>query len=179
MGRIKDEQRLTKQLVDVKGRIKYERYASGLPRNLLEKYRLSESDPHILSMREEISLTTAILKSLLERKDPTAAERKEIINLLAAKRKLVEAERAYMIERGMMISYKQLLRLLSYLQQIIFEEIEDEDRRQKIAHRIRRDLLLSYKPPVDFDYKPENWDMIVEGEIVQETPVEDSGRGTF
>ncbi len=173
MGQIKEERKLSRELVRSDGSIRFERYASGLPSNLLEKYRLSEADPHILSMREEISLTTALLKVLIESKEPTAAERKEIINLLAAKRKLVEAERKYMIERGMMISYKQLLRLLSYLQQIIFEEIDDEERRQKIAHKIRQDLLLSYKPPVDFDYQPENWD------VVEPKVIEPEARGAF
>jgi len=160
MAKVREEKKLSRKLIATDGSIRFERYASGLPSNLLEKYRLSEADPHLLSMREEISITTALLKVLLEIQKPSAAERKEIRDLLASKRKLVESERKYMVDRGMMISYKQLLKLLSYLQQIIFEEIPDEKKRQKVAHKIRQDLLLSYKPPVDYDYKPENWDVV-------------------
>lgn len=118
------------------------RYSRSLPGHLLATYERALSDPRLLSLRDELALTDAMLAETLSQLDddtPATNERRiwrEVRKLIDQRRRLVEAEVKHIVLAREMMTAEEAMTLLGTVVDIVTRYLPDPKDRAAIAEDI-------------------------------------------
>lgn len=118
------------------------RYSRSMPDQLLEAYENARQDPRLLSLREDIAMTDAMIAGLLQQLDdeprPAKDRRiwRQVMNQIDLKRRLVASEVRHMVIAGQMIPADDALALVAGIVEIVNKYVPDPADRRSIAEEI-------------------------------------------
>ena len=130
------------------------RYSRSLPGHLLATYEEALRDPRLLSLRDEVALTDAMISELLSQIDDTTAEAKErqifrqVRRLIDQRRRLVETEVQHIVLAREMVTAEEMHALMHAMAAIVTRYVPDPTDRQAIAEEVH--ALLSTDPETPF-----------------------------
>lgn len=128
---------------------KHGRYSLNLPTRLAGKYEQAKSDPDLLALKEEISLTDVRITELLERigedeqKDDGAIWA-AVFEAIEQRRRLVESEARRMRELSLYISAESAMLLISAIADIVRQHVHDKQALGAISGDIEK--LITIEP---------------------------------
>jgi len=118
------------------------RYSRSLPGHLVAAYEEALSDPRLLSLRDDIALTDAMLMETLSQLDddtPAAKERRifrEVLRLSEHRRRLVDSEVNHIVLAREMMTAEQATAMVMAITDIVKRYLPDAKARQAIAEEI-------------------------------------------
>lgn len=127
------------------------RHSRSLPGHLLATYEDARRDPRLLSLREDIALTDAMLMETLSQLDhdtPATKERRiwrEVRKLIDQRRRLVEAEVKHIVLAREMMTAEEAMTLLGAVVDIVTRYLPDPKDRAALAEDIA--TLISANGP--------------------------------
>lgn len=89
----------------------------------------------------------AAMRELIEEGASPSSERRELLDLMERRRRMVETERRLLVEMGLMLSANDLLTTLAVVVSIIEEHVEDGKVRARIGNDIRRLVVARTSRP--------------------------------
>ncbi len=127
------------------------RYSRSLPGHLLATYEDARRDPRLLSLRDELALTDAMLAETLSQLDDDSSEAKErrvfrqVRRLIDQRRRLVETEVKHIVLAREMMTAEEAMTLLGAVVEIVTRYLPDLKARAAIAEEIN--ALISTNGP--------------------------------
>ncbi len=118
------------------------RYSRSLPGHLVAAYKRARHDPQLLSLREEIALTDAMIAELLAQLDDDSPEHtyrrvfRQIRRLIDQRRRLVESEVRHIVLAREMLTTEEALTLMSAVVDVVTRYLPDPTDRAAIAEEI-------------------------------------------
>jgi hypothetical protein len=118
------------------------RYSRSLPGHLLAAYERALTDPKLLSLRDEVALTDAMIAELLRQLDddsPASKYRRifrQIGRLIERRRRLVETEVRHIVLAREMLTAEETLTLVESIVAVVTRYLPDPSDRQAIAEEI-------------------------------------------
>ncbi|MGI8403704.1 MAG: hypothetical protein ACR2OE_02845 [Thermomicrobiales bacterium] len=127
------------------------RYSRSLPGRLVAAYEEALNDPRLLSLRDDIALTDAMLMETLSQLDddtPATKERRvfrEVRKLIEQRRRLVEAEVKHIVLAREIITTEEAMSLMRAVVAIVTRYLPDPKDRVAIAEELH--ALISTNGP--------------------------------
>jgi hypothetical protein len=118
------------------------RYSRSLPGHLVAAYERALADPTLLSLRDEVALTDAMIAELLGQLDDHSPDTKyrrvfrQIGRLIERRRRLVETEVRHIVLAREMLTAEEALTLVESIVAIMTRYLPDPTERQRIAEEI-------------------------------------------
>jgi len=127
------------------------RYSRSLPGRLVATYEEALSDPRLLSLREDIALTDAMLMETLSQLDedtPTTKERRvfrDVGKLIEQRRRLVESEVKHIVLAREIMTAEEAMSLMRAVVAIVTRYLPDPKAQAAIAEELH--ALISTNGP--------------------------------
>jgi hypothetical protein len=127
------------------------RYSRSLPGRLVAAYEEALSDPRLLSLRDDIALTDAMLMETLSQLDddtPAAKQRRifhEVLRLSEHRRRLVDSEVKHIVLAREMMTAEEAMSLMRAMVAIVTRFLPDPKDRAAIAEELH--ALISTNDP--------------------------------
>lgn len=118
------------------------RYSRSLPGHLVATYERALNDPRLLSLRDELALTDAMLAELLAQLDDDSPEHayrrvfRQIRRLIDQRRRLVETEVRHIVLAREMLKAEEAMTLIGAVVEIVRRYLPDPKARTAIAEEI-------------------------------------------
>ena len=123
---------------------KHGRYSKAVPDRLIEQYEASRTDPDLITMRDDISLTDARIMDQIGLADADPVIWDSITDLIEKRRKLCETERRRLYDLQTTMTAEQAMTMITALINIISHYINDSVIRDAIVRDIR-DIIQDQK----------------------------------
>jgi hypothetical protein len=126
------------------------RYSRSLPGRLVAAYEEALSDPRLLSLRDDIALTDAMLMETLSQFDddtPTTKKRRVVrdaCKLIEQRRRLVDSEVKHIVLAREMITAEEAMSLMRAMVAIVTRYIPDPKDRAAIVEEVH--ALMNHGP---------------------------------
>lgn len=127
------------------------RYSRSLPGHLVAAYEKALNDPKLLSLRDELALTDAMISELLRQLDDDSDAKyrrvfRQIMPLIEQRRRLVESEVRHIVLAREMLTAEEAMSLLHAVVEIVIRYLPELKDRQAIAEEIH--ALINDDPEI-------------------------------
>lgn len=118
------------------------RYSRSLPGHLVATYERALNDPRLLSLRDELALTDAMIAETLSQLDDDSSEAKdrrvfrEVMRLIDQRRRLVETEVRHIVLAREVMTAEEVMTLMGAVVDIVSRYLPDPKDRAGIAEEI-------------------------------------------